>query len=80
MVGRLLDNMKVSIASQPYNRLRQVFPRLGGSGLDLLDGLLAYDPQQRYSASEALNHEYFSEKPLPAKLREMPKFQTSPDP
>jgi len=78
-VERLLNKMKVSIASQPYNRLRQVFPRLGGSGLDLLDGLLAYDPQQRYSASEALNHEYFSEEPWPAKPGEMPKFQTSPE-
>ncbi|CCO29949.1 cell division cycle 2-like [Rhizoctonia solani AG-1 IB] len=45
--------------------LRTKFPHLTRAGLDLLSSLLAYDPAQRISAEEALNHPYFSESPLP---------------
>ncbi|KAF8711855.1 Serine/Threonine protein kinase, catalytic domain, partial [Rhizoctonia solani] len=40
--------------------LRTKFPHLTRAGLDLLSSLLAYDPAQRISAEEALNHPYFS--------------------
>ncbi|CAE6536170.1 unnamed protein product [Rhizoctonia solani] len=51
-------------ASWP-STLRTKFPHLTRAGLDLLSSLLAYDPAQRISAEEALNHPYFSESPLP---------------
>ncbi|TFK94313.1 Pkinase-domain-containing protein [Polyporus arcularius HHB13444] len=46
-------------------QLRQKFPYITAAGLDLLSRLLAYDPDRRISAEEALKHPYFSESPLP---------------
>ena len=45
-------------------------------GLDLLNGLLALDPAQRTSASDALGHWWFtSEKPAPTPVGEMPQVR-----
>ncbi|RPD63050.1 Pkinase-domain-containing protein [Lentinus tigrinus ALCF2SS1-6] len=46
-------------------QLRQKFPYITAAGLDLLSRLLAYDPDGRITAEEALKHPYFSESPLP---------------
>lgn len=35
------------------------------SGFDLFDKLLQYDPERRFTATEALQHPWFSEEPLP---------------
>ncbi|OQR89734.1 hypothetical protein THRCLA_09607 [Thraustotheca clavata] len=43
-------------------------------GLDLLHQLLTYDPKKRLSASEALKHPYFHEKPFPKDIGMMPTF------
>ncbi|EJF66602.1 Pkinase-domain-containing protein [Dichomitus squalens LYAD-421 SS1] len=51
-------------APQP-SQLRQKFPYVTSAGLDLLSRLLAYDPETRISAEEALKHPYFTESPLP---------------
>jgi cell division cycle 2-like protein len=60
-----------------------IFPRraiagdgayLSESGADLLAGLLAYDPERRMSASEALRHPWFQEPPLPQRAELMPTF------
>ncbi len=40
-------------------QLRQKFPYITAAGLDLLSRLLAYDPDRRISAEEALKHPYF---------------------
>ena len=37
-------------------------------GLDLLSRLLAYDPQQRITAAEALRHPYFTHVSQPAQI------------
>ena len=40
-------------------QLRQKFQYISPAGLDLLSKLLTYDPDERISAEEALNHPYF---------------------
>ncbi|OJT09453.1 Cyclin-dependent kinase G-2 [Trametes pubescens] len=46
-------------------QLRQKFPYITSAGLDLMSRLLAYDPDDRITADEALKHPYFTESPLP---------------
>lgn len=46
-------------------QFRQRFHYLSTAGLDLLMSLLTYDPEQRITAAEALQHPYFTESPLP---------------
>ncbi|KAI0557694.1 Cyclin-dependent kinase [Gracilaria domingensis] len=46
------------------------------NALDLMEKMLLYDPEQRISADEALNHPYFSERPSP---KDPSLIQTFPD-
>lgn len=39
--------------------IRAKFPYLTEAGMDLMLKLLAYDPEQRITAEEALKHPYF---------------------
>ena len=39
----------------------EILPEIEPDALDLLSKLLTYDPDQRISAEEALNHPYFNE-------------------
>ncbi|KAG8928399.1 hypothetical protein FRC03_012361 [Tulasnella sp. 419] len=55
----------INVPVQPYSNLRTRFRYVSQAGLDLLSKLLTYDPAQRISAEEAINHPYFSEAPLP---------------
>ncbi|KAI0079611.1 Pkinase-domain-containing protein [Panus rudis PR-1116 ss-1] len=55
----------INIPPPHPSQLRQKFPFITSAGLDLLSRLLAYDPQERISAEEALQHPYFSESPFP---------------
>lgn len=49
----------------PVSNLRSKFHMLTECGLGLLTKFLTYDPTQRITAEEALQHGYFSEPPLP---------------
>lgn len=49
---------------------------LNESGYDLLLKLLTLDPSRRLSASDALNHPWFKELPLPTPVENMPRFQS----
>ncbi|CAD6905059.1 unnamed protein product [Tilletia laevis] len=64
--SKLPDARLASSIAQPYSALRSKFKYCTDSCLDLLKRLLTYDPAQRISADEALNHPWFSEPPAPA--------------
>ena len=40
-------------------QFRQRFPHVSAAGIDLLAGMLTYDPAKRLTAAEALKHPYF---------------------
>ena len=48
--------------------------QLSSAGLDLLSRMLSLDPSRRISASDALEHPYFSQNPLPLAPSDMPEF------
>ncbi|KAI1296875.1 Cyclin-dependent kinase 11B [Halotydeus destructor] len=57
---------KVVLPYHPYNRLKdRLGKKLTDLGFSLMNRLLTYCPKRRITAAEALNHEYFSERPLP---------------
>lgn len=57
---------KIPFAHYPVNNLRQRFSlSLSDLGIELLNKFLTYDPRQRVTAEDALNHGYFTEAPLP---------------
>eukprot|EP00871_Galdieria_phlegrea_P004157 jgi/Galph1/4742/GphlegSOOS_G3346.1 len=60
----LLQSLRVSVTAQPYSLLGVTFPELTNLGFDLLEGLLCYDPNKRYTADAAIHHPYFDEEPL----------------
>jgi len=45
----------------PKMNLAQVLPKASPQALDLLERLLKFDPSERLSAAEALNHPYFTQ-------------------
>lgn len=47
---------------------------LDESGLDLLQKLFRYDPAQRITAAEALQHPFFANDPQPTPIADMPSF------
>jgi cell division cycle 2-like protein len=55
----------VTFHGPSYDTLRNKFPYITESSMDLLKRLLCYDPKQRISALDALDHPYFSEHPPP---------------
>ncbi|KAL8052719.1 hypothetical protein ABFX02_05G024000 [Erythranthe guttata] len=77
-----LPGVKVNFVKHQYNQLRRKFPAtsfigspvLSDAGFDLLNKLLTYDPDKRITAEAALNHEWFSEVPLPKSKEFMPTF------
>ncbi|KAI0322690.1 Pkinase-domain-containing protein [Amylostereum chailletii] len=55
----------IALPSLQPHQFRSKFQYMTSAGIDLLMSLLTYDPDQRISAEEALQHPYFSESPLP---------------
>lgn len=53
-----------SFTPQPENHLKQKFLKLSDDGINLLRGLLTYDPKQRLSAEQCLQSRYFLNEPL----------------
>lgn len=53
-------------------------PKLGSpEGLDLLKKLLCLDWRRRINAIDALQHEYFTTRPMPARPEDIPKYEDS---
>merc|ERR1719192_1338279 len=65
--GELPGVKKNSFTDFKYNTLRNKFgaDRLSNHGFELLNRFLTYDPARRYTAAEALKHQYMDESPLP---------------
>lgn len=55
--------------------MRKQKSNIDSLGLDLLDKMLTLNPDDRMTAKEALEHEYFKTEPLPCELSEMPKIE-----
>eukprot|EP00904_Undaria_pinnatifida_P008272 jgi/Undpi1/4575/HiC_scaffold_18.g07929.m1 len=69
---------KIDILGVPhrYNNLGALLPHVSKAGVELLNEMLTYDPDQRLSARAALRHQYFLNKPLPKSPDVMPTFPT----
>lgn len=67
----------VNIPPARYN-LQAIFTKYGvnlsDAGLDLLLKCFAFDPKRRITASEALQHEFFREAPLPKDPSQFPSW------
>lgn len=48
-------------ARRPWSEIRNAAEQLGPNGVRLLDELLRYDPMQRISAKQSLQHAYFAQ-------------------
>jgi len=55
----------VRFPEQKYNQLKIEFPHVSDNAIDLLNGLLTYDPQKRFTVNQAIHHKYFKESPWP---------------
>jgi cyclin-dependent kinase 10 len=64
----------IQMKHQPYNNLKQKFPWLSDTGYRLLNGMFMYCPERRITATEAIKHLYFQERPLPMLPSMMPNW------
>ncbi|CAJ1927048.1 unnamed protein product [Sphenostylis stenocarpa] len=63
---------------QPYNRqVSETFKKFSSSALALVDRLLSLEPENRGSATSALQSEFFTTNPLPCDPSSLPKFSPS---
>jgi cyclin-dependent kinase 7 len=52
--------------------LREMFGAASDDALELLSGLLTFNPQQRFTAQQAANHRYFTSNPPPTDASQLP--------
>ncbi|KAM1465730.1 hypothetical protein COP2_045569 [Malus domestica] len=63
---------------QPYKRrIADTFKDIPPSALELIEKLLAIEPETRGSAASALSSEFFSTHPLPCDPSDLPKYRPS---
>ncbi|KAI8381088.1 kinase-like domain-containing protein [Radiomyces spectabilis] len=73
---KLRDAHKVKFEPSP-RRVKDEFAKFDTHAADLMDKLLVLDPHKRLTALEALEHDYFYSKPLPADPADLPKYDAS---
>ncbi len=66
----------VSFKPQAGHSIKALFPALPEDACELLGGLLALNPAKRLTASEALAHRYFTSRPFPTPLAQLPNLKT----
>ena len=73
---------KMTLPEYQYNELPSRFVKLAPSNatLDLLNGLLTYDPTKRWSATQAQAHPFFRERPQPLRREGMRRFSSANPP
>ena len=52
---------------------RREFAPVGNQGAELLSALLRFDPRQRVTARQALEHEYWASEPRPCEVEKLPR-------
>jgi cyclin-dependent kinase 7 len=57
----------------PKSEIRNRFPSLGASGVDLLMQMLSLDPRKRPTAKGILEHEFFKVNPKPSRNEDLPR-------
>lgn len=65
---------------QAGHAIRELFGAISDDAAELLAGLLTLNPQKRLTATEALNHRYFKEKPLPTPIGQLTKINKAKPP
>lgn len=61
------DNVSIeldSFPSYPPQDLARILPRIHPHALDLIKGMLVFDPSKRLTAMDCLEHPYFTEEPV----------------
>lgn len=70
-----LPNATIFKPREPYKRsIRETFRDFPPSALSLIDTLLAIDPAERKTATDALNSDFFSTEPLACDPSTLPKY------
>ena len=67
-------HLHACVRAQQYNQLAARIPELPRDGIELVNGLLTYDPAKRLTAGKALVHPHFATAPLPKEEDLMPTF------
>ncbi|CDS13810.1 hypothetical protein LRAMOSA05984 [Lichtheimia ramosa] len=57
----------------PKVQLRSYFTAAGTDALDLLEKMLVFDPNKRWTTQQCLSHPYFRNSPLPTSPEKLPK-------
>lgn len=70
------QDLNIGLTCKRSLELRFV-PLMGEVGVLLLDKLLTLDPEKRWNAQDALEHEYFEISPKPLRPEDMPAFEES---
>ncbi|KAJ8926019.1 hypothetical protein NQ315_009874 [Exocentrus adspersus] len=73
-LAQLPDYNKIAFTPNVGKRWSIVLPTADMVTINLISRILIYNGAKRLSAREALKHKFFFEKPLPAKLSQMPKL------
>uniref|UniRef100_A0A1J3E1Z9 Putative serine/threonine-protein kinase n=1 Tax=Noccaea caerulescens TaxID=107243 RepID=A0A1J3E1Z9_NOCCA len=73
---KLPSTHKPSFAKMPQykRRVREVYKDFSPEALSLLDTLLALDPAERKTATDALRSDFFTKDPLPCEPCDLPKY------